>query len=143
MIKEDGTLQPMDDKDMVDAAISKDIIPMMSITNFSSTEAGSNLAHVILSSSELREKVITNVLEVMEDRGYKVLNIDFENVLPADRDNYNQFLQLAVDRLHPKGYLVSTALAPKTSATQAGILYEAHDYEAHGRIARFRRADDV
>lgn len=137
MIKQDGTLQPMDDKDMVDAAISKDITPMLSITNFSSTDAGSNLAHVILSSSELREKVITNVLKVMQDRGYKVLNVDFENVLPADRDNYNQFLQLAVDRLHPKGYLVSTALAPKTSATQAGTLYEAHDYKEHGRIADF------
>ena len=137
MIKQDGSLQPMNDKEMVDAAIAKDVVPMLSITNFSSTEAGSNLAHVILSSAELREKVITNVLQVMQDRGYKVLNVDFENVLPADRDNYNQFLQLAVDRLHPKGYLVSTALAPKTSATQRGTLYEAHDYEEHGRIADF------
>ncbi|MGE7092901.1 LysM peptidoglycan-binding domain-containing protein [Lysinibacillus sp. NPDC048646] len=137
MIKEDGSLQPINDKAMIDAAISKNIIPMLTITNFSSTEAGSNLAHVILSSAELRGKVINEVLQVMQDKGYKVLNVDFENVLPADRENYNQFLQLAVDRLHPKGYLVSTALAPKTSATQAGTLYEAHDYEAHGRIADF------
>lgn len=137
MIKEDGTLQMMNDQAMVDAAISKNIVPMMSITNFSSTEAGSNLSHVILSSADLREKLITNVLQVMDAKGYKVLNIDFENVLPEDRENYNTFLQLAVDRLHPKGYLVSTALAPKTSATQGGLLYEAHDYEAHGRIADF------
>lgn len=137
MIKEDGTLEPFDDKQMVDAAISKNIVPMMAITNFTSTEAGSNLAHVVLSNPELREKVIMNVLQVMQEKGYKVLNIDFENVLPADRENYNQFLQLAVDRLHPKGYLVSTALAPKTSVTQTGTLYEAHDYEAHGRIADF------
>ncbi|ALC87192.1 spore gernimation protein [Bacillus sp. FJAT-22090] len=137
MIKEDGTLQMMNDQAMVDSAISKNIVPMMSITNFSSTEAGSNLAHVILSSADLREKLITNVLQVMDAKEYKVLNIDFENVLPEDRENYNTFLQLAVDRLHPKGYLVSTALAPKTSATQGGLLYEAHDYEAHGRIADF------
>lgn len=137
MIKEDGTLQPMNDKVMVDAAISKNILPMLSITNFTSTQAGSNLAHIVLSSPELRERVIINTLQVMDEKGYKVLNIDFENVLPADRENYNTFLQLAVDRLHPKGYLVSTALAPKVSATQAGLLYEAHDYEAHGRIADF------
>lgn len=137
MIKEDGTLQMMNDQAMVDSAISKNIVPMMSITNFSSTAAGSNLAHVILSSADLREKLITNVLQVMDAKEYKVLNIDFENVLPEDRENYNTFLQLAVDRLHPKGYLVSTALAPKTSATQGGLLYEAHDYEAHGRIADF------
>ncbi|MET4560844.1 spore germination protein [Lysinibacillus parviboronicapiens] len=137
MIKEDGSLQPINDKAMIDAAISQSILPMLTITNFSSTEAGSNLAHVILSSAELRTKVINEVLQVMQDKGYKVLNIDFENVLPVDRENYNQFLQLAVDRLHPKGYLVSTALAPKTSASQIGPLYEAHDYEAHGRIADF------
>jgi spore germination protein len=73
----------------------------------------------------------------MEEKGYQGVNIDFENVLPADREYYNQFLQLTVDRLHPRGYFVSTAVAPKVSATQAGLLYEAHDYEAHGRIADF------
>ncbi|MFJ8512464.1 LysM peptidoglycan-binding domain-containing protein [Lysinibacillus xylanilyticus] len=137
MVKEDGTLQPLKDQEMINAAVAKNITPMLTLTNFSSTETGSNLSHVILSSAELREKVINNTLQVMQEKGYKVLNVDFENVLPADRENYNTFLQLAVDRLHPKGYLVSTALAPKTSATQAGTLYEAHDYEAHGRIADF------
>jgi spore germination protein len=137
MIKEDGTLQPMNDKAMVDAAISKNITPMLSITNFTSTQAGSNLANVILANPQLREKVINSAIQIMDAKGYKALNIDFENVLPADRENYNQFLQLAVDTLHPKGYLVSTALAPKVSATQGGLLYEAHDYEAHGRIADF------
>lgn len=137
MVKEDGTLQPIKDKEMIDAAIAKNVTPMLTLTNFSSTEAGSNLSHVILSSAELRKKVIDNTLQVMQEKGYKVLNVDFENVLPADRENYNTFLQLAVDTLHPKGFLVSTALAPKTSAAQAGTLYEAHDYEAHGRIADF------
>lgn len=137
MIKEDGSLQPMNDQKMVNTAISKNIIPMLSITNFSSTHTGSNLSHVVLSNPELREKTIKNAIQVMDEKGYKVLNIDFENVLPADRENYNTFLQTAVDLLHPKGYLVSTALAPKVSATQGGLLYTAHDYAAHGRIADF------
>ena len=136
-IKEDGTLQPVEDAAIIKAARSNNVLPMMSITNFTSTEAGSNVANIILSNEELREKVVNNALQVMDEKGYKAINIDFENVLPKDRENYNLFLQLAVDRLHPKGYLVSTALAPKTSATQAGLLYEAHDYEAHGRIVDF------
>lgn len=32
---------------------------------------------------------------------------------------------------------MSTALAPKTSATQKGRWYEAHDYRAHGQIVDF------
>lgn len=137
MMKEDGTLQPINDEKMIAAAQAKNIIPMLTLTNFTSTEGGSNLAHVVLSNEDLRVKVMNNVLQVMQEKGYQVLNIDFENVLPADRENYNAFIQLAADTLHPMGYLVSTALAPKTSATQAGTLYEAHDYAAHGRIADF------
>lgn len=137
MIMENGNLSPMKDDLMISAAVSKRVTPMMSITNFTSTSAGSNLAHTILANPDLRDKVITNALQIMDHKGYKGLNIDFENVLPEDREFYNQFLQRSVDLLHPRGYFVSTAVAPKVSATQAGLLYTAHDYEAHGRIVDF------
>lgn len=137
LINEKGDLSPVKDELMIQAAKSEGVVPMMAITNFTSTAAGSNLAHTILSSPSLREKVITNMLRIMEEKGYKGVNIDYENVLPADREFYNQFLQETVDRLHPRGYFVSTAVAPKVSATQSGLLYEAHDYEAHGRIVDF------
>jgi spore germination protein len=109
----------------------------MSITNFSATETGSKLAHTILSSPELQEKLVTNILSIMPNKGYSGLNIDFENVFPSDRESYNQFLRLAVRRLHEKGFFVSSALAPKISAEQKGLLYEAHDYAAHGEIVDF------
>jgi spore germination protein len=32
------------------------------------------------------------------------------------------------------GYTITTALAPKTSADQKGLLYEAHDYPVHGAL---------
>lgn len=137
LIKEDGSLDSIADTAMIQASIAEKVIPMMSITNFTSTAAGSNLAHVILSDREMRQRVLNHVLLIMEQKGYRGLNIDFENVLPADRENYNEFLQLAVDTLHSRGYFVSTAVAPKTSATQQGLLYEAHDYAAHGRIVDF------
>lgn len=37
------------------------------------------------------------------------------------------------ETLHPKGYYLTSAIAPKTSDDQYGLLYTAHDYEAHGR----------
>ena len=39
--------------------------------------------------------------------------------------------------LNSEGWFISTALAPKTSATQQGKWYEAHDYSAHGEIVDF------
>ena len=40
-------------------------------------------------------------------------------------------------RFKREGWFLSTALAPKTSATQQGEWYEAHDYKAHGEIVDF------
>lgn len=137
VIKEDGGLQPIDDVPAIKAAESENVIPMMSITNFTVTSKGENLAHIVLNNPEIIDKLQTNIINIMKQKGYRGLNIDFENVLPVDRDSYNSFLQSTVERLHKEGYFVSTSLAPKISKEQAGLLYEAHDYEAHGKIADF------
>lgn len=137
LIKEDGSLQQVADLPLIETAYAERVVPMMSVTNFTYSSLGNNLAHIVLSTPEIRERLITNILNIMREKRYRGLNIDFENVLPEDRENYNSFLQLTVDRLHPEGYFVSSALAPKTGPTQQGLLYEAHDYPAHGRILDF------
>src|SRR5699024_1761485 len=54
-----------------------------------------------------------------------------------DSEAYNNFNEKLQSRLHEKGITLSVALAPKTSSTQQGILYEAHDYQAQGEINDF------
>jgi len=137
VIQEDGGLRTLNDVPAIETANSKNVTPMMSITNFTITSKGENLAHVVLNSPQLIETLHTNIINVMREKGYEGLNIDFENVLPEDRESYNEFLLDTVDRMHREGFFVSTALAPKASKEQRGLLYEAHDYEAHGRIADF------
>lgn len=137
LIKEDGTLQPIFDAPLIQAAVSENVIPMMSITNFTATSRGENLASVVLNNMGIINRLLTEITRIMGEKGYRGLNIDFENVLPGDREAYNRFLELTVNRLHPLGYFVSTAVAPKTGPEQAGLLYEAHDYPAHGRIVDF------
>lgn len=137
LVQADGSMEPFEDVLMIAASYEENIVPMMSILNFTPEDEGSSVTHTILSSEELMNTLLDNILAVMKEKGYQGLNIDFEYVLPEDRERYNTFIQLAVDRLHPEGYFVSTALAPKTSADQTGLLYEAHDYEAHGRLADF------
>ncbi|MGG5253426.1 LysM peptidoglycan-binding domain-containing protein [Neobacillus sp. SM06] len=134
---ESGGVSPLYDTAFIQASLAERVAPMMCITNFTYKDPGSRLAHTILSNPEIQDRLITNILSAIKSKGYRGLNVDFENVYPQDREFYNQFLQKAVDRLHPEGYFVSTALAPKVSAEQKGLLYEAHDYSAHGRIADF------
>ncbi|HOV26129.1 MAG TPA: LysM peptidoglycan-binding domain-containing protein [Pseudobacteroides sp.] len=137
LIKEDGTLQPIVDEPAIQAGYAENAVPMMSVTNFTSTSAGGNLAKVVLNSTQLTDRLLANTLNIMREKGYQGLNVDFENVLPEDREAYNRFLQRAVDFFHPRGFFVSTAVAPKVSAEQTGTLYTAHDYSAHGRIVDF------
>ena len=137
LIKENGSLQPTYDIPAIQAAKAERVIPMMSITNFTSTTKGENLAHIVLNSPTIVESLLTDIINTMKQKGYLGINIDFENVIPADREAYNSFLERAVIRLHSEGFFVSTAVAPKVSGTQQGLLYEAHDYEAHGRIVDF------
>lgn len=136
-MKKDGSINPIRDEAILTSAVSQHISPMMCITNFTSKDPGSKLAHIILSNEEIQERLLGNIIYTMRAKGYQGLNIDFENTYPNDRELYNQFLQRAVNRLHREGYYVSTAWAPKTSAQQHGILYEGHDYAVHGEIIDF------
>lgn len=136
-MKADGGIASVDDDATLQEAILRGVKPMMVITNFSSTDPGTSLAHTVLSSPSVQDVLLNNVIGVMQSKGYVGLNVDFENVAPTDRELYNNFLQRTVNRLHAQGYFVSSSLAPKTSANQPGLLYEAHDYPAHGRILDF------
>ncbi|MBS4201989.1 LysM peptidoglycan-binding domain-containing protein [Bacillus sp. FJAT-49732] len=137
IMQADGSLSSIRDEQAIQAAGENNVAPIMCITNFTFQDPGTTLAHTILSNVQLQERLLTNAINIMKAKGYRGLNIDFENVRQTDRELYNQFLQRAVNRLHPLGYFVSTALAPKTSSEQKGLLYEAHDYDAHGRIVDF------
>lgn len=136
-VQMNGSLTPLDDSAIIGAAYEKRVAPMMVITNFESGNFSPDIAHAVLTDANSQKELVSNIVAVMRQKGYLALNVDFEYVRPADREAYNAFLQRLVDSLHPLGYKVSTALAPKISAEQTGTLYEAHDYAAHGRIVDF------
>ncbi|SFE17448.1 spore germination protein [Lentibacillus persicus] len=136
-ITEDGSLTTLPEQPVLEAARANNIAPLLVVTNFTQNEFNSDLAASVLRSTEAQEQLINDLLEIMRAKGYAGVNFDFEYVYPEDRENYNQFLRLVVARLRPEGFLVSTALAPKETADQVGLLYEAHDYAAHGEIVDF------
>jgi len=132
----DGSFTPIDDERVIGAAINRDTKPRMVITNISEEgRFSSDLARIILDSEEIQDVLLENAVLTMENKGYSGLDVDFEYLYPEDREKYNRFLMRAGNRLKPLGYTLSTAIAPKLSAGQQGLLYEAHDYKAHGKYA--------
>ena len=136
-MREDGTITDLQDEGLIEAAQLNEVLPLLVLTNFRNSEFDSDLAASVLRNPEVQETLITNLLAEMKTKGYSGLNIDFEYIYPEDRENYNNFLRRVVQRLHPEGFSVSTAVAPKERADQEGLLYEAHDYRAHGEIVDF------
>ncbi|NLB82267.1 MAG: LysM peptidoglycan-binding domain-containing protein [Clostridiaceae bacterium] len=134
-INPDGSLTDITDEPLIQAARQAKVAPIMVITNLEN-EGGfsSDLAHTIFASTALQETLIDNIITVLQNKNYHGVDIDFEYIYPYDRQSYNNFVAMVVERLHPLGYSVATALAPKTSGAQTGLLYEAHDYPFHGTI---------
>ena len=132
-VRPDGSLNTIDDARWIAAARAAHVAPMMVITNIRASGGfSSDIAHAVLSDPKVQDTLIENVANVMRSKNYYALNIDFEYIFPDDRESYNAFLQKITQRMHTLGYPVMTAVAPKLSGTQAGLLYEAHDYHAHG-----------
>lgn len=136
-ITEDGSLNQLNDESVISMARSRGVTPLMCLTNFRGRRFSSDLASSFLTNAEVQERQLTNIVNTMRQKGYEGLNIDFEYVYPRDRENYNAFLRRAADRMHANGFSISTALAPKVRADQIGLLYEAHDYPAHGQLTDF------
>jgi len=136
-VKSDGSLQDLKDLQVLNIARTKKASPLMSITNIDAQGFNTKIAHAVLNNPSVQEILINNILSILSAKGYMGLNVDFEYVPSEDRERYNHFLQQLVNRLHPRGYLVSSALAPKLSSNQKGLLYEAHDYSLHGQLLDF------
>jgi len=110
---------------------------MMVITNQENDQFSDELGRILLNDMTIQDRFLNNIVTTAKRVGFRDIHFDFEYLRPADREAYNNFLRKARERFRQEGWLISTALAPKTSAEQEGAWYEAHDYRAHGEIVDF------
>lgn len=126
-----------DDSDLIFRAQRSAVMPIMVVTNIFDKGFSTEVLSVILASEELQERLIGNILSELTGKNYYGVNMDIEYIAPDDRERYNAFLERLTERLHNEGFIVMSALAPKISADQPGVLYEAHDYAEQGRIVDY------
>ena len=132
----EGSLLPIEDGRLIRAACESQTAPLLTVTNISEKDGfSSDLAHALLTDEGVQARLLDSIAALIREKDYYGLNINFEYIYPFDRDSYSKFVARAAERLHPLGCPVSTAIAPKESAGQEGLLYSAHDYAAHGRYA--------
>lgn len=107
------------------------------VTNLEGPSFSSELVHIILTVQAVQNNLIDEIIRTATAGGFQDVHFDFEFIPQDDREAYNTFLRKIAPQLAQAGLLLSTALAPKTSSTQQGLLYEAHDYAVHGEVTDF------
>ena len=130
----DGYLSELYDTRLLDAAAQSGTAALMNVTNMGDSGGFSgSIAHSLLTDQRSQDRLLESIFAVLREKNYYGVNFDFEYVFPYDKGSYSQFLGRASAELHSRGYFLSSAVAPKVSDNQQGLLYAAHDYAAHGR----------
>ena len=134
----DGNLVPphTDDSRMIGEAWRHKTAPVLVLTPFDQTGMFNNyLISQITHDLTAQQRLIDQMFITMEEKGFAGIDLDFEYILPQDRVAYADFVANVRSQAAPRGYFVSVALAPKTSADQRGLLYEGKDYKLLGAAA--------
>ena len=92
-------------------------------------------AALVLTDETAQARLIAEMAQVLRDKGFAGIDVDFEFLPAVLAAAYAQFLARLRRLFGAQGYFVWAALAPKTSAGQPGLLYEGHDYAAVGAAA--------
>lgn len=128
-----GRLHAPEDGALLSAARQYGVQPVMSLSSLTEDgEFSAERAALVLTDSAVQDELILEVFQVLRTRGYRGLDVDFEYLPAALAQPYAAFLQRLHRLLHSRGLFLWVALAPKTSASQTGLLYEGHDYAAIG-----------
>lgn len=121
---------------MISLAWQMGVRPILVLTPFSEQGNFNNqLVKAVSEDLEMQQILIGNLLETVREQGYAGVDVDFEYILPEDRQGYAAFVGNLREAMNREGWQVSAALAPKTSKEQRGLLYEGMDYSLLGANA--------
>ena len=124
-----GGLLPLDDEAMLASARVRGTRPVMHLSTL--TESGqfdTGRATMVLTDFEVQERLAAEVLQTVLRLGYWGVDVDFEYLPGQLAEAYAGFLSRLRTLLAAQGRFLWAALAPKTSASQRGLLYEGHSY---------------
>ena len=126
----------LDDTFMIEAAIAGGTSPVLTLTPFGPDGRFSNyLISSVVHNPDSRENLIGQLVQTVQEKGFRGVDIDFEYILAEDAVAFAEFVanvRLAINEI---GYPVSVALAPKTSDDQPGLLYAGKNYALLGEAA--------
>lgn len=88
----------------------------------------------VLSTRESRERLVKQIMTIVEREGYDGVNIDFEFLKAEDKDKFNEFIKGLSETLHAKGKSLNISLPVKTEKAD---WWPGYDYKTLGKYCDF------
>ncbi len=137
----DGSLVPQEDGAVDDRlttiarikAFNVSLIP--AIANYRDKSWTRAAIGPVLAHEERRAGHVRTIRDLVLAKGFDGVDIDYENLIAADRDNFTAFIGELAEALHADGRRLSVTLHPKTSEPGPSPKTQAQDYAALGRVA--------
>ena len=131
-----GNIYAPEDAPLIKLAAQYRVSPVMHISTLRADGYFDNtLSEAVMTDVRAQDRFVEQVLQTMREKGYRILDIDFEFVPAAQASVYAQLVARLRTAVNAMGGEVMVALAPKTSRAQKGLLYEGHDYRLLGEAA--------
>lgn len=128
----------IDEDEIIRLSYEYGVAPVMHLSTL--TEEGvfnSQLGNDFLNNSQAQDMLIENVINRMKEKNYYGFDIDFEYLDSRNRDRYTDFVRRMGEALRENGFVLITALAPKSRGDQPGNFYESHDYGGIGFVSDY------
>lgn len=134
LIDGQGNMTEIDDEPAIRATYAAGARPLMVIANMEPGGAFSpEIARAIIADPQVRERVISAILRVVEQKGYAGVDSDIENIPAGLRAGYVNFLQELRARLEAEK-LLTVAVPPKWDE-ETFAYARGHDYAGIGQVA--------
>ena len=134
-LKEDGsavvTREGAGDRDVLAIAREAGIRVVPTVTNdLDATRVSASLA-----TAAARRRHVAQLVRIVNRPAYAGLDLDYEHLEPADREEFVAFVRSLAAALHARDKTLTVSVQPTTASDGQGSVARSLDYSAIGRVA--------
>jgi cellulose synthase/poly-beta-1,6-N-acetylglucosamine synthase-like glycosyltransferase/spore germination protein YaaH/peptidoglycan/xylan/chitin deacetylase (PgdA/CDA1 family) len=98
------------------------------VSNFNKDHWDGNAVKRLLNDLPAQQKLISNLISIVQKYGYKGINVDFEELNLENSNSFNSFMKNLYNQFHAKNLVVSQDISPENDDYQPEILQKYNDY---------------
>lgn len=132
-IDKQGNVTGAAPKEALNQSAKSGIKTLALVHNWAGQGFSRETVHNVLTNPQAAQNAINNITGTIVAYGYNGVNIDFENVAPADRDALTEFMAKLGSTLQEKNLLVTMSIPAKTEDNVHNSWSGAFDYAKLGK----------